>query len=125
MVGFVLCNGDYGSYICIKCIGEDIIMKRKNRLKIKISENDVKRQVKDYLNLKGYFHFHILQGLGAYRGIPDIIAIKNNRVLFLEIKRPGGKQSDYQKQFQANIEGQGGEYYIIKSLQDLIKVIEK
>ena len=98
-------------------------MKRKYRLKIKITENDVKRQVKDYLSLKGYFHFHIMQGLGAYKGIPDIIAIKNNRVLFLEIKKPTGKQSDYQKQFQADIEGQGGEYYIVKCLEDLIKII--
>jgi len=99
-------------------------MKRKLRLKIKVTENDVKKQVKQYLSLKGYFHFHILQGLGAYKGIPDIIAIKNNRVLFLEIKRPGGgRQSDYQKQFQADIEGQGGEYYIVKCLEDLIKII--
>jgi len=98
-------------------------MKRKYRLKIKITENDIKKQVKQYLSLKGYFHFHILQGLGAYKGIPDIIAIKNNRVLFLEIKRLGGKQSDYQKQFQADIEGQGGEYYIVKCLEDLIKII--
>ncbi|MCK4297762.1 MAG: hypothetical protein KAX28_14035 [Candidatus Marinimicrobia bacterium] len=98
-------------------------MKRKLRLKIKISENDIKRQIKDYLSLKRYFHFHILQGLGAYKGIPDIIAIKNNRVLFLEIKRLTGKQSDYQKQFQVDIEGQGGEYYLIKSLEDLIKII--
>ena len=96
-------------------------MKAKNR--IKITENDIKRQVKDYLSLKGYFHFHILQGLGAYRGIPDIIAIKNNRVLFLEIKRPGGKQSEHQKNFQAEIEGQGGEYYILKSLEDLVEII--
>jgi len=98
-------------------------MKRKLRQKIKITENDVKRQVKQLLSLKGYFHFHILQGLGAYRGIPDIIAIKNNRVLFLEIKRPTGKLSNYQKQFQTDIEGQGGEYYIIRSIDDLIKII--
>jgi len=93
------------------------------KTQVKITENDIKRQIKQLLSLKGYFHFHILQGLGAYRGIPDIIAIKNNRVLFLEIKRPGGRQSDYQKQFQADIEGQGGEYYIVKCLEDLIKII--
>lgn len=98
-------------------------MKRKIRLKIKITENDIKKQVKDYLSLKGYFHFYLLAGMGAYKGIPDIIAIKNNRVLFLEIKRPGGKQSEHQKQFQVDIEGQGGEYYVIMSLEDLIKVI--
>ena len=97
-------------------------MKRKLRQKIKITENDVKRQVKQLLSLKGYFHFHILQGLGAYRGIPDIIAIKNNRVLFLEIKRPGGKQSDYQKQFQADIESKGGEYFLVDCYEDLVKI---
>ena len=88
-----------------------------------ISENEIKRQVKDYLNIKGYFHFHILQGIGAFKGIPDIIAIKNGRVLFLEIKRPGGKQSEHQRQFQIFIEGHGGEYYIVKNLDDLIKII--
>jgi len=98
-------------------------MKRKYRLKIKVSENDIKKQCKDYLSLKGYFHFYMLAGMGAYKGIPDIIAIKNNRVLFLEIKRPGGKQSEHQQQFQLDIEGQGGEYYVIKSLEDLIKII--
>ena len=98
-------------------------MKRKLRFKIKISENDIKRAVKDYLSIRGYFHFHILQGLGAYKGIPDIIAIKNNRVLFLEIKRPKGKQSEHQKNFQLFIEGHGGEYYIVRSLDDLIKII--
>ena len=90
----------------------------------KISENDVKKMVKDYLSIKQYYHFPILQGLGAKRGIPDIIAIKNNRVLFLECKRPGGgKQSEYQKQFQADIEGHGGEYYIVSSLNELIDII--
>jgi len=99
-------------------------MKRKLRQKIKISENDVKRQIKQLLSLKGYFHFPLTAGIGSYKGAPDIIAIKNNRVLFLEIKRPvGGKQSDYQKQFQADIESKGGEYYLIRSIEDLVKII--
>lgn len=104
-----------------------IIMKKVKFkiLKDFITENDIKNQVKDYLSLRGYFHFPILQGLGAYRGIPDRIAIKGGKVLFLEIKRPGGKQSEYQKQFQSEIEGQGGEYYVIKCLEDLTKAIEK
>ena len=92
--------------------------------KLKITENDVKRVVKDYLNIKGYFNFHILQGIGSFKGIPDIIAIKAGRVLFLEIKKPKGKQSEYQKQFQIFIEGHGGEYYIVRSLEDLMKIIE-
>ena len=118
------CGSDnYGSYGDIKNIGQD--MKRKNRFKIRITEADIKNQVKDYLSLKGYFHFPILQGLGAYKGIPDRIAIKDGRVLFLEIKKPvGWKQSDEQKDFQANIEGSKGEYILVKCLEDLMKVID-
>ena len=98
-------------------------MKTKVKAKTirKITENDVKRQVKDYLSLKGWFHFHIMQGLGSYRGIPDIIAIKDNRVLFLEIKKPTGKQSQYQKEFEDNITSQGGEYVLVRCLEDLIE----
>ncbi|MBT9169591.1 MAG: hypothetical protein DDT19_02953 [Syntrophomonadaceae bacterium] len=42
-------------------------------------------------------------------------------VVFLEIKRPGGKQSLYQQQFQANIEAHGGKYLLVRSVEDLIE----
>lgn len=99
-------------------------MKRKDRFKIKVTESDIKEQVKDYLNFKGWFHFHLMAGMGAYKGSPDRIAVKDGRVLFLEIKRPiGYKHSDLQKQFQKDIKAYGGEYYLIKCLEDLIKAI--
>ena len=99
-------------------------MKRKLRLKIKVSEADIKEQVKDYLNLKGWFHFPLTAGLGSYKGLPDRIAIKDNRVLFLEVKKPiGWKHSDSQKQFQKDIKEYGGEYYLVKCLEDMIKII--
>ena len=99
-------------------------MKRKLRLKIKISENDIKLQVKQYLSLRGWFHFHLMAGMGSYSGSPDRIAVKGGRVLFLEIKKPvGWKHSDPQKQFQKDIKEHKGEYYLIKSLEDLIEII--
>jgi len=98
-------------------------MKRKYRLKIKVTENDIKLQCKQYLSLKGYFHFYLTAGIASYKGAPDLVAIKNNRVLFLEIKRPGGRLSEHQQQFQLDIEGQGGEYYVVRCLDDLIKII--
>jgi len=98
-------------------------MKRKLRFKFKISENDVKAQIKDYLNIKGWFWFYNLQGLGSYDGIPDFIAIKNGRTIYLEAKKPGGKQSLGQIDFERNIKYQKGEYYLIDCLEDLIKII--
>lgn len=99
-------------------------MKLKLSSKMKITENMIKRQVKDYLNIRGWFNFHILQGLGAYRGIPDRIAIKDGRVLFLEMKGPGKTQSDHQKKFQADIKRAGGEYYVVRSLEEIMKILE-
>ncbi len=98
-------------------------MKRNDRLKIKLTENDIKNQVKDYLNIKNCFNFPIRQSLGSYRGIPDRIAIKDGRVLFLEIKKPGGKQSKNQIEFQKRVEEAGGEYYVIRSINDIMKIL--
>jgi len=98
-------------------------MKRKLRFKFKISENDVKSLIKDYLTVKGWFWFYNLQGLGSYDGIPDFIAIKNGRTIYLEAKKPGGIQSPGQIDFERNITYQKGEYYLIDCLEDLIKII--
>jgi len=123
-VGAFCGSGTYGSCSDIKNIGEDINMERKYRLRIKITENDIKRQVKNYLDVKGFFHFHILQGLGAFRGIPDMIAVKAGRVIFLEIKKPGGKLSEHQQRFKETMGGAGGEYYVVRSLEEIMKILE-
>ena len=96
-----------------------------NKIKKLITENEVKRQVRDYLKLMGWFSFPLTAGLGSYKGSPDRIAVKDGRVLFLEIKKPiGGKHSDYQKQFQADLEEHGGEYYLVRSLEEVMRIIE-
>lgn len=103
--------------------GDKMRIKSK-QYKPKITENHIKKDVKQYLSYKGWYHFYLLAGMGAYKGSPDIISIKDGRVLFLEIKKPvGGKQSDHQKKFQEDTEEHGGEYYIIRNLDDLIKII--
>jgi len=98
-------------------------MKRKLRFKFKLSENDVKAQIKDYFTIMGWFWFYNLQGLGSYDGIPDFIAIKNGRTIYLEAKKPGGTQSPGQIEFERNITYQKGEYCLIDCLEDLIKII--
>ncbi len=88
-------------------------------MSVKITEADIRRQVRDYLRIKGWFCFHILQGLGAYRGISDLIAVKDGRVLFVELKTARGRQSEYQKEFQADLEAAGGEYLLCRGIEDL------
>lgn len=96
-------------------------------------EKDIEKKCLHYLNLNGWFAFKIdsvgartsdgtfikRQGRFTLRGISDAIAIKNGRVVFIEFKRDGGKQSQHQLAFQQAIERQDGEYWLIKTTEEL------
>ncbi len=84
-------------------------------------ETRLKRQSVEYLKWKRVFNFPILQGLGAYPGLPDRIAVENGKLIALEFKRPTGRQSENQKKFQVALEAAGGEYIVIRSLEELQK----
>lgn len=89
------------------------------------TETDIKLEVKDYLSARGIFSFHLLQGLGAYKGVPDRVAHYQSRVIYLEVKRPGGKLSQGQKEFQEQCLLDGIEYAVITSFEDLVRLFEK
>ena len=86
---------------------------------MKLTETDIRRQVRDYLRIKGWFVFHVLQGLGCYLGVTDLIAVKDGRVLFIELKTARGRQSQHQKKFQADLEAAGGEYVLCRGVDEL------
>lgn len=94
-------------------------------MRIKVTENDVKKVIKDYLNIKRIFHWYNLQGLGSFRGIPDFVAVYKGRVICIETKSPTGVQSKWQKLFQANVENSDGIYILARGLEDVEKVIEE
>jgi len=88
-------------------------------MKRQTPENLVKKQVRDYLEWRGWFVFPVTQGIGSYRGISDFIACKNGRVLFVECKAPKGKLSTYQRRFKESIETSGCEYIEARGYEDL------
>jgi hypothetical protein len=88
-------------------------------MKKQTPETAIKNQIKSWLALNRWFHFHNLQGLGSYPGIPDIIAAKNGIVLFIEVKAPGGKLSDKQKEFQRQCIDQGLNYIVVRDYKDI------
>ncbi|HAJ32486.1 MAG TPA: hypothetical protein DCK79_03835 [Candidatus Atribacteria bacterium] len=89
------------------------------------NETSIKKQIKDYLSYLGWYSFPLMQGLGSQKGLPDRIAIKDSRVLFLEIKTLKGKQSEGQIEFEKIIKSYGGEYYVVRSIEDVDKIIQK
>ena len=84
-----------------------------------LREADIRAQVKDYLEWQGWFVFYHLQGLGSYPGLPDLQAVKDGRTLYIEVKRPTGRQSAHQKRFQQAVESAGGTYILVSSVDDL------
>lgn len=60
---------------------------------------------------------------GVHRGFPDILVFKNGKTIFIEVKSNNGKMSEYQKDFAELIIKQGFEYYLVRSLDFVIKEI--
>ncbi len=61
---------------------------------------------------------------GCPKGTADYIVIMPNRVIFLELKSDVGKQSKEQKEFQGKVEEQGALYYVVRSVDEVMEVIE-
>lgn len=62
---------------------------------------------------------------GALAGASDLLVIAMCSVLFIEMKRKGGKQQESQIRFQKNIERLGHEYKICHSKQEFQMTIER
>ena len=87
-------------------------------------ETQIKSQIKDYLDLKGIFHFPILQGLGAAKGLPDRIAVgKDGKFIAIEVKAKKGQLSTYQKLFRDRLTAAGGVYIEARCLEDVMNLV--
>jgi hypothetical protein len=86
-------------------------------------ETQAKRAIKRFLDSIGIFNFPVLQGMGAYKGMPDRIAVYNGRFIGIEVKAPGGKLSEYQQAFKQRTEVNGGLYITAYSIDDVIKAL--
>jgi Holliday junction resolvase-like predicted endonuclease len=103
-----------------------------------MSEFQIEEAILEYLNIMGYMawknhtagHYDGKKwrrqaSRFAINGVSDIIAIKNGRVSFIEVKTSVGKQSPAQRSFQANLEAQNGSYYLVRSVADVRKLIDE
>lgn len=65
--------------------------------------------------------FYYKTSIHAKGGIPDIIVVKDGLFIGLEVKDKS-KQSDSQIKFETNIKKNGGQYYIVRSIDDVINI---
>lgn len=98
-------------------------------------EKEVKKEVFEYLQLKGHFWWasnnvgifdprkgiHRLPGIGFVPGIPDCNLLKDGVYYAIELKATKGRQSDNQKSFQRKVEAAGGVYLLVRGIDDLME----
>ena len=85
-------------------------------------EKDVCKELRTYWKAHGYFYIRNQQGLGSKRGTADYTVVHDGRTVFVEAKATKGKQSPHQIEFQAELEAVGGSYYLVRSLDDFLKL---
>ena len=61
---------------------------------------------------------------GALAGASDLMVIAERRVLFVEMKKPGGRQQQTQKEFQHRVEVLGHKYVVCYSLDDFMQKVK-
>ena len=85
-----------------------------------IPEKEVTKQIRRLLKSIGVFHWKQIGALGLPKGISDILGIYEGRFLAIEVKRPGGRLSQYQKEFLKRVRDEGGIAIVARSVDDVI-----
>ena len=87
-------------------------------------ETIIRKMITDALRVSGWDVTYHLQGVGSRKGFPDLTAMKNGQTIYIEVKTPTGRQSEYQKQFEQICKEHGCRYIIARSLKDVQEFLE-
>jgi hypothetical protein len=85
-----------------------------------MTEAQVQRQIVDGLRAqKAYVIItHDSKHRPILQGVSDIIAVLSDRVMFIEVKAPGGKVSEYQREFIASMRALGHDAFVADCWDD-------
>ena len=98
-----------------------------------MKETDAQAAICDYLALRKHLFWRANnipvfdRARGTFRalskhtlpGLPDIMVIKDGFFIALEVKTEKGRQSEAQKEFARLCKEHGGEYYVVRSIDDV------
>lgn len=85
-------------------------------------ETAIQNRIRDFLRMHGWYVMRHQQSLGSLKGMSDLTAIKDGKTIYIEVKTSRGHQSQYQKDFQQEIESHGGIYILARGIEDIEKI---
>lgn len=89
-------------------------------------ETDITGAIKDYLELKGIFHWKNFGGPLAKKGVADILGIlPGGRFLAIEVKTAKGQLSLEQGLFLMDITKNNGVAFVAHSLDEVIEKLKE
>ena len=89
------------------------------------TESQIQADIQEYLRYNGWFVFKIhQQGKFCYKGITDLIAVKDGKTLFCEVKNDKGKLRPEQIKFMDDILEHGGTHIVARSIDDVRNIIK-
>lgn len=103
-------------------------------------ESEILREICDWLFERGVFFWRsnnipvfarnnagkmAFRALPKYtpRGLPDVMVVTNGTLICMEVKRPGAKLREAQKAFQENMAQNGGIYWVVTSIDDVVNEV--
>lgn len=90
-------------------------------------EKDIQREIVKHLKDSGWEVMVIRErfaGRPSDPGIPDVVAIKSGRTMWLEVKRPNGIVRKTQVKRHKDMRSQGAEVYVVRSIEDVRAAIK-
>lgn len=88
-----------------------------------IKESSVQTSIIKFLKYEGWFVTKLVST--STSGIPDILAIRKGKTIFIEVKRIGGKTSSIQDYRIKELKSHGVEVFVFDNLQDAKQTLLK
>jgi len=90
-----------------------------------MTEAELQNAVIDLCKLLNWSYYHTYNSRRSVPGFPDMCLVKD-RIIFVELKSEKGRLSPAQRQWRDDIQGAGGEWYLVRptGLADFSKVLQ-
>lgn len=86
-------------------------------------EADIQKQIMLHLTKAGWLCIKLMQT--NWNGIPDVLALRDSKSVFIEVKQPGKKPNDLQNYRHEKLREKGFEVLVATSVNDVQHLSQK